>query len=164
MELKYLPSGRYLRPDRVLIVPLWNWNKREEFDDTEAGSSNRTFMELKSDRSRWARSGRNVLIVPLWNWNVCPKNHPPYDACSNRTFMELKSRWWRRTAAWRTGSNRTFMELKLILSISYSFDVSCSNRTFMELKSFPAIPSLGSNKVLIVPLWNWNADARYPAE
>ena len=30
-------------------------------------SSNRTFMELKSQYRRWQLQGRCVLIVPLWN-------------------------------------------------------------------------------------------------
>ena len=55
----------------VLIVPLWNWNKRSiAWTDTAVFSSNRTFMELKYEGAIKERGfNEKVLIVPLWNWN-----------------------------------------------------------------------------------------------
>ena len=55
----------------VLIVPLWNWNSKDDEEKQKEKGSNRTFMELKLDR----------LIKVI----IQVKS-------SNRTFMELKSR------------------------------------------------------------------------
>ena len=48
MELKFV---RYLKQNKdlyVLIAPLWNWNRQpKKVPGSWAGSSNRTFMELK---------------------------------------------------------------------------------------------------------------------
>ena len=53
----------------VLIVPLWNWNACENALRSELRGSNRTFMELKLERTS----------------ALCAAHD-----CSNRTFMELK--------------------------------------------------------------------------
>ena len=53
--------------------------------------SNRTFMELKSDKTERRRKSYMVLIVPLWNWNLLNDVVVGWSATgSNRTFMELK--------------------------------------------------------------------------
>ena len=54
---------------RVLIAPLWNWNKIRTFYVAFLVGSNRTFMELKSRALKPFFGGAD---------------------CSNRTFMELK--------------------------------------------------------------------------
>ena len=54
----------------VLIVPLWNWNAAQKQRYLDAGSFNRTFMELKYVWGNMPLSNLTVLIVPLWNWNI----------------------------------------------------------------------------------------------
>ena len=53
----------------VLIVPLWNWNKKDKGTADFHKSFNRTFMELKQAYGNWKSWKNYVLIVPLWNWN-----------------------------------------------------------------------------------------------
>ena len=55
--------------EKVLIVPLWNWN------DIIAGHNSENF---------------DVLIVPLWNWNNEADYLLKFKVGFNRTFMELK--------------------------------------------------------------------------
>ena len=54
--------------DDVLIVPLWNWNRKAMIKE---------YLQY-------------VLIVPLWNWNSKYKTNVERKAGFNRTFMELK--------------------------------------------------------------------------
>ena len=75
----------------VLIVPLWNWNRREFQRWKTLEGSNRTFMELKWRSAETISMLQVVLIVPLWNWNRCfNRNLSKTQKSSNRTFMELK--------------------------------------------------------------------------
>ena len=60
-------------------------------------SSNRTFMELKSDEE---------------------EHRHRLNLCSNRTFMELKCAAPRQYYDKNTRSNRTFMELKSLYAIA----------------------------------------------
>ena len=120
----------------VLIVPLWNWNEFDRLGHQPLNTCfNRTFMELKCGIGRIPITLLLVLIVPLWNWNM-------YYAflsedgvyCFNRTFMELKCvfRLWEMW--WLVSFNRTFMELKYRGSPHVCKRQRCFNRTFMELK------------------------------
>ena len=75
--------------------------------------SNRTFMELKSRFYSASTRADSVLIAPLWNWNTTTAKICEYvSQSSNRTFMELKSSRRDYLLATDGGSNRTFMELK----------------------------------------------------
>ena len=47
MELKFDLNILLPLVDYVLIVPLWNWNKHDDYKSVFIGGSNRTFMELK---------------------------------------------------------------------------------------------------------------------
>ena len=47
MELKWRRGREARNGQRVLIVPLWNWNYGDYGHDEEMKSSNCTFMELK---------------------------------------------------------------------------------------------------------------------
>ena len=47
MELKYDNKAGERQLGRVLIVPLWNWNKGEILQALGAKCFNCTFMELK---------------------------------------------------------------------------------------------------------------------
>ena len=69
MELKSDRPANSRAAPRVLIVPLWNWNR---------------YAELKSARDYF------VLIVPLWNWNLPTIAMLRFCNGSNCTFMELK--------------------------------------------------------------------------
>ena len=70
MELKLMGEEWKATGQKVLIVPLWNWNGRKQSaDNWTTNSSNRTFMELKFTTS-------SVIIIDC--------------SSSNRTFMELK--------------------------------------------------------------------------
>ena len=51
MELKWRWIDWRGSESLVLIVPLWNWNSEIEVVDTVKVGSNRTFMELKLNRS-----------------------------------------------------------------------------------------------------------------
>ena len=70
MELKFEDFKEHRIIVRVLIVPLWNWNKSGYFQGTDTSRFNRTFMELKYGSLAAASS-----VNPGFN----------------RTFMELKS-------------------------------------------------------------------------
>ena len=51
MELKLERLCEENKIEIVLIVPLWNWNSVQFVSEyNEKDSSNRTFMELKSDK------------------------------------------------------------------------------------------------------------------
>ena len=81
-------------PSWVLIVPLWNWNPIvAALLRTLIISFNRTFMELKFEFCRFCPYASAVLIVPLWNWNLLDESLGIEAASFNRTFMELK--FWR---------------------------------------------------------------------
>ena len=55
---------------KVLIVPLWNWNKMApSFLPVAFSCSNRTFMELKYIPKAYSKKLSVALIVSLWNWN-----------------------------------------------------------------------------------------------
>ena len=69
MELKLRHTSRGTRMRKVLIEPLWNWNKEKTVNDNVESSLNRTFMELK-----------HVYLA------ACDLRI----TCLNRTFMELK--------------------------------------------------------------------------
>ena len=73
MELKYPKKDGLRRSTIVLIVPLWNWNRRRLALFLHQGRQgfNRTFMELKWAQAEIWFSMNVVLIVPLWNWNCC---------------------------------------------------------------------------------------------
>ena len=48
MELKWITRNETETLIRVLIVPLWNWNKGDKAKESESTFGfNRTFMELK---------------------------------------------------------------------------------------------------------------------
>ena len=47
MELKYAIGKVMGSSLKVLIVPLWNWNKGTRLQSIVGRGSNRTFMELK---------------------------------------------------------------------------------------------------------------------
>ena len=98
--------------------------------------SNCTFMELKFIDFQLVKEHVKVLIVPLWNWNLWLQARQGHPCCSNCTFMELK--WF--TQIIRNRQQRS------------------SNCTFMELKFLSSLVRFYQKKVLIVPLWNWNAD------
>ena len=121
--------------ERVLIVPLWNWNSYRWRRSVWRGGLNRTFMELKP---RWGyplHRLQRVLIVPLWNWNEEKRQeYFRLYPCLNRTFMELKQQGH---------------------TIFWQFDYGL-NRTFMELKPNTTSTTTSTTSVLIVPLWNWN--------
>ena len=73
----------------------------------------------------------------------------------NRTFMELKSEVLQALILGENSFNRTFMELKFYFFLRIFAPEKSFNRTFMELKSDRTIRrNYGSQKVLIVPLWN----------
>ena len=55
---------------KVLIVPLWNWNRTNKADGIADTGFNRTFMELKLVSIACSNTQTKVLIVPLWNWNM----------------------------------------------------------------------------------------------
>ena len=76
MELKQACAAPTRRKTRVLIEPLWNWNRPAFFVCWRLVRSNWTFMELKQARhwEKWVKNG-NVLIEPLWNWNTKRKTH-----------------------------------------------------------------------------------------
>ena len=128
-----LPVSLLLSCRCVLIAPLWNWNVGGIAASRIVGSSNRTFMELKSEGKALTDLYIFVLIAPLWNWNSY-----------NATVCRFGHR-----------SNRTFMELKSKITSLLSSATSSSNRTFMELKCLNTIGSPNFRSVLIAPLWNW---------
>ena len=64
-----MAQGDYLTGYRVLIEPLWNWNRLLRGPATFGNRINRTFMELKLGYAVYD-DGRKLSI--------------------NRTFMELK--------------------------------------------------------------------------
>ena len=75
----------------VSIVPLWNWNFSAIITQNFHCCFNRTFMELKSDKTAHVLdTALLVSIVPLWNWNQTKFNFTRFHASFNRTFMELK--------------------------------------------------------------------------
>ena len=75
----------------VLIVPLWNWNRRfYAVSAKPSACSNCTFMELKYLMENSTRHIFTVLIVPLWNWNCILMYLMSNVMSSNCTFMELK--------------------------------------------------------------------------
>ena len=139
MELKYWRNKHRPKSIGVLIVPLWNWNWGSRAILQGDWCSNRTFMEPKYDKEVQSEETSLVLIVPLWNWNL-----------SKSVIGWMLPR-----------SNRTFMELKLYASRASQLKLVGSNRTFMELKLFSSMRREGASPVLIVPLWNWNANRRW---
>ena len=70
MELKYKKKREKAQKISVLIVPLWNWNRKRLFRFCFHFSSNCTFMELKYVCFSVETRLYIVLIVPLWNWNI----------------------------------------------------------------------------------------------
>ena len=112
MELKLAYTSYWITAEKVLIVPLWNWNKRGLGIKLLTPCSNCTFMELKLRRVWNSWFSLSVLIVPLWNWNI-------------RTL---------RGSSFAKGSNCTFMELKYTIELWHTTRLSSSNCTFMELK------------------------------
>ena len=126
----------------VLIVPLWNWNFRQNGGRITSNRFNRTFMELKHVSHHNPRIDNNVLIVPLWNWNLRKSSFFSVRRCFNRTFMELKQDTSDAEAVEFGSFNRTFMELKP------------SSKTYCSFNWC----------VLIVPLWNWNDDSKNHGE
>ena len=118
----------------VLIVPLWNWNRRALRPAARISGFNRTFMELKYRIQFRDNKVSRVLIVPLWNWNLTDISLATYQDSFNRTFMELKCSTIARLSLHDDSFNRTFMELK------------CINDRWLRV----------NKSVLIVPLWNWN--------
>ena len=113
MELKLAYTSYWITAEKVLIVPLWNWNKRGLGIKLLTPCSNCTFMELKLRRVWNSWFSLSVLIVPLWNWNrLSIRKLRKTVQSSNCTFMELKyiQRFIKRFRQY--GSNCTFMELK----------------------------------------------------
>ena len=90
MELKWKMGRQTNGCNHVLIVPLWNWNRKAENWQNPCRCSNCTFMELKSLFSLVRFYQKKVLIVPLWNWNGNILLRRQAVSCSNCTFMELK--------------------------------------------------------------------------
>ena len=93
MELKsqtHTPGSHH--HNKVLIVPLWNWNKKVAKHVNNCARSNCTFMELKCLCFFTMGAQMYVLIVPLWNWNYMGGAEGGFARGSNCTFMELK---WR---------------------------------------------------------------------
>ena len=91
MELKFTTPSPLSAKEKVLIVPLWNWNYHQIFACYLISGFNRTFMELKYHWSISVPKITAVLIVPLWNWNFVDQLTPDTSILSfNRTFMELK--------------------------------------------------------------------------
>ena len=132
MELKY-KSNTMSTNDRVLIVPLWNWNHVYCTGWRIAACSNCTFMELKSSnyivrRTAWCSNctfmelklprgilpsmKSVVLIVPLWNWNLGGGvDSLPAEEVLIVPLWNWNSRYT-QTASEKMSSNCTFMELK----------------------------------------------------
>ena len=68
MELKFEGDGSLIDDDeKVLIVPLWNWNLLSMKLMIFSACFNRTFMELKLSSPYGMKTRQTVLIVPLWN-------------------------------------------------------------------------------------------------
>ena len=130
MELKLLHWVRRTKNKRVLIVPLWNWNR------TTVHRLLPTIHVLIVPLWNWNQGRRIynillslVLIVPLWNWNQLRR------LCSHAARVLIVPLWnWNTVIAARMlRFNRTFMELKFLF-VSVVSKTSCFNRTFMELK------------------------------
>ena len=120
---------------KVLIVPLWNWNI------------------IKLFRIWWIKA---VLIVPLWNWNPVGTSTFFQGLSFNRTFMELK---YSRRASIRgrqRSFNRTFMELKLVWTGRIAPRLDVLIVPLWNWNICRRSKSLKYSQVLIVPLWNWN--------
>ena len=138
MELK--PGWHFAPParrGRLLIEPLWNWNRRP----------------LKPCDVVVA-----LLIEPLWNWNnTRDRSSSPAPAPFNRTTMELKRPYVHSTWDHALSFNRTTMELKRGIGSSVFAKRCPFNRTTMELKrQLSVIWQRGFGLLLIEPLWNWN--------
>ena len=136
MELKWQqepPPMRRAPP--VLIAPLWNWNPGDGFLRLKLTCSNRTFMELKWQKTWRRRVRHSVLIAPLWNWN----GDLVYIHGSLRIVLIAPLWNWNFQAK----EIRRSLELVLIAPLwnwNYIETVipdkadNRSNRTFMELK------------------------------
>ena len=157
MELKHSIINAVAENFRVLIVPLWNWNRLPPRDSLGHRCSNRTFMELKQANQKSSERTKD---------------------CSNRTFMELKLvpadtavflqqvlivPLWN----WNEGNSLGWWSLRFVLIVPlWNWNVirpaikeitAGSNRTFMELKlRYSHVVVVAVLVVLIVPLWNWN--------
>ena len=125
---------------RVLIVPLWNWNKKHHLN---------------------LATNMGVLIVPLWNWNTFMVNEGQTALRINCTVVELKP---------EKDSADYQIRLVLIVPLwnwneLYQGEVFKSNSsincTVVELKLPREYPPKNSGIVLIVPLWNWNCVPGY---
>ena len=136
MELKlWCLILRLLNFLKVLIVPLWNWNKWASTWDWKSTCSNCTFMELKFIHDHKVSGSASVLIVPLWNWNKGIRYLIAFArVSSNCTFMELKWVEFLDKTRQKFSSNCTFMELKWRNKGLQRQTNRCSNCTFMELK------------------------------
>ena len=140
MELKFRSTGDWTKGRKVLIAPLWNWNRQRHSKPWQSLCSNRTFMELK------LRGNTDIDIV---------------DYCSNRTFMELKFVYYHLSRFCSLVLIAPLWNWNLLAATLVVLDIS-SNRTFMELKwSKRSLRLLKPSTVLIAPLWNWNSGNRF---
>ena len=122
---------------RVLIVPLWNWNRGYPYQ---------------------VPCGQCVLIVPLWNWNhlLCSQHEERLCVLIVPLWNWNTSRW---VVCWLAYcSNCTFMELKFLWLCPYIgrywvliVPLWNWNQAKQPIEKLRPI-------VLIVPLWNWNAE------
>ena len=140
MELKQRLNGEITKIERVLIVPLWNWNKVFAIEARKGKMRiNCTVVELKPIIVRFCVFICFVLIVPLWNWNIIAY----YDIFKNYYVLIVP--------LWNWNLFCIFHLLRDLLRI---------NCTVVELKHYQKRRVLPRHFVLIVPLWNWNI--RYP--
>ena len=118
----------------VSIAPLWNWKYQNLYANVWYGSFNRTFMELKANRSSVMLTVAAVSIAPLWNWKILKNQRSlvlstvsiaPLWNWKTRTPTPLHC-WLRVSIAplwnWKERGERRFQA------------VARFNRTFMELK------------------------------
>ena len=148
---------------RVLIAPLWNWNKGNWQGEYRCYSSNRTFMELKLESGQDVSEEAAVLIAPLWNWNTHGRSR------RRSTSPVLIAPLWN----W----NNPIMVLRftfksVLIAPLWNWNhhhprprnggIRGSNRTFMELKYHRKCSEYKYASVLIAPLWNWNLDEERP--
>ena len=177
------------RRPSLLIEPLWNWNSTTskewalvtcafnrttmELKHLFSSSSliaimltfNRTTMELKHNRHNHNEHSQNTFnrtTMELKRTSSIARHSVV--STFNRTTMELKPPIRARYDQKRLAFNRTTMELKRRSCPNSRWHSAAFNRTTMELKPICERDAWScTGRLLIEPLWNWNAFRRLTA-
>ncbi len=143
----------------VFIVPLWNWNiKNERTCKLKIFSVYRTIVELKPAHMPDISQPLRVFIVPLWNWNRISKIW-----CTEAAKVFIVPLWNWNTYCSSSLNIRNGSVYRTIVELKHSQQCKCCQFCFGCLSYHCGIET-GENKtgqtgcwwVFIVPLWNWN--------